>query len=247
MWFKKKEQPTIEFSCREWAIRKYAPIMPAGHFLPQEFKNLNPGEVCPFDPFHNASLLTARLCPALNQYMGSGYIIPAWQDIEIVFEDNGSWRMNFSNPDYSNGMHPEEQFPGMIERFEHRVAVKLRSPWSIKTKPGYSVMWLPLFYHNLNYQALPAVLDCDTLPNEMPINLMFLEKKTTLIKMGDPLVQIIPFKREDINAVSREYNDLDLKRWKSLHGLRLLTRFSWRPFIKNKIKYRLDKRDTELE
>lgn len=245
--FNKKEDPIVQFSCKEWSIRKYAPILPANHFFPDEFKNLSPGEVCPFDPFHSASLLTARLCPALNQYMSSGYIIPAWQDIEIKFDSNGDWRMNFSNPDYRNSTHSEEQFPEMINRFEFRTAIKLISPWSIKTKPGYSLMWLPLFYHNLNYQALPAILDSDTIPNEMPINLMFLEKKDTLIKLGDPLVQVIPFKRENINAVSREYNQSDFKRWKSLHGLRLLTRFSWRPFIKNKIRYTLDQQDTELE
>ena len=245
--FTKKDEPIIEFSCKEWPIRKYAPVMPASHFLPEEFKNLPTGQVCPFDPFHEADLLTARLCPALNQYMSAGYVIPAWQDMEIKFDDDGNWRMNFSNPDYRNFTHPEEQFTGMIDRFQFRTAIKLASPWSIKTKPGYSVMWLPMFYHNVNYQVLPAILDADTIPNEMPVNLMFLEKKDTLIKLGDPLVHIIPFKRENVDAVSREYNEKDFKRWKALHGLRLLTRFSWRPFIKNKVKYILNRKDIDLE
>ena len=246
--FRKKEQPIIEFSCKEWAIRKYAPILPAGNFLPTEFKELHPGSVCPFDPFHEASLLSAKLCPALNQFMTTGYVIPAWQDMEIIFEDDGSFRMNFSNPDYRNWTHPEEQFQNLIEeRFKFRTAIKLNSPWSIKTKPGYSIMWLPMFYHNTNFQALPAILDADTIPNEMPINIMFFEKKTTLIKLGDPLVHIIPYKREHINAVSREYTFTDEKRRISLHGLRLLSRFSWRPFIKNKTKFTLEQRDTDLE
>lgn len=248
MWFKKKEQPVIEFSCKEWAIRKYAPVLPANNFLPEAYKSIPAGEVCPFDPFHEASLLTVRLCPALNQYMGAGYVIPAWCDMEIKFNDDGGYHIHFANPDYRNWTHPEEQFQGMLEnRFKFRTDIKLSSPWSIKTKPGYSVMWLPMFYHDTNYQALPAILDPDTIPNEMPINIMFFERKDTLIKMGDPLVHIIPFKREDITAVSREYTAADEKRGRSIHGLRLLSRFSWRPFIKNKMKFLLDRRDTELE
>ena len=246
--FNKKEDPIIEFSCKEWPIRKYAPVLPAGNFLPEEYKNIHPGQVCPFDPFHEASLLSIRMCPALNQYMNSGYVIPAWQDMEIKFEPDGSYRMNFSNPDYRNWTHPEDQFPGVLEnRFKFRTAIKLNSPWSIKTKPGYSLMWLPMYYHDVNYQAIPAILNADTIPNEMPINIMFFEKKDTLIKLGDPLVHVIPFKREDINAISREYTEKDEKRRRSLHGLRLLSRFSWRPFIKNKVKYNLDRRDLDLE
>lgn len=246
--FNKKEQPIIEFSCKEWAIRKYAPVMPASNFIPEEFKSLSAGQVCPFDPFHESSVLTAKMCPALNQYMGAGYVIPAWQDMEIKFDSNGNWQMKFSNPEYRNSTHPEEQFPGLLDdRFKFRTAIKLFNPWSIKTKPGYSVMWLPMFYHDANYQALPAVLDTDTIPNDMPINIMFFEKKDTLIKMGDPLVQIVPFKRENITAVSREYNVSDNKRLRSIHGLRFLSRFSLKPFIKNKVKYFLDRRDTELE
>lgn len=248
MFFKKKEQPTIEFSCKEWSIRKYAPILPASNFLPESYKNIPAGEVCPFDPFHNASLLTVRLCPALNQYMSTGYVLTAWADMEIKFDDNGGYHINCANPDYRYWTHPEEQFPGLLEnKFEFRTDIKLHSPWSIKTKPGYSIMWMPMYYHDANYEALPAILDSDTIPNEMPVNIMFKERKDTLIKMGDPLVHIIPFKREDVTAVSREYTDADEKRAKSIHGLRLLSRFSWRPFIKNKNKFSLERKDIDLE
>lgn len=249
MWFKKKQEtPVIEFSCKEWAIRKYAPILPAGQFLPEEYKNIPAGSICPFDPFHQASLLSVKLCPALNQYMSAGYVMPAWADMEVNFNEDGTWNVNVANPDYKVYTHPEEQFPGLLEdRFKFRTAIKFTCPWSIKTAPGYSVMWLPMFYHDVNYQALPAILDTDTIPNDMPINVMFFERKKTLIKMGDPLVHIIPFKRQEITGVSREYNADDKKRWSSIHGLRLLSRFSWRPFIKNKVKYYLDRRDTELE
>jgi hypothetical protein len=245
-WFK-KEEPIIEFSCREWAIRKYAPVLPAHNFMPDAYKDIPTGTICPFDPFHNASLLSIKLCPALNQYQSAGYVIPAWADMEISFDDNGGYSVKVANPDYRVLAHTEEQYPGLLEnRFKFRTTLKFLCPWSVKTKPGYSLMWLPMFFHDVNYQAVPAILDADILPNELPINMMFFERKTTFIKMGDPLVHIIPFKRTDITGISREYNDADQKRWKSLHGLRLLTKVSWRPFIKNKLKFTLDRKDTDL-
>ena len=64
---------------------------------------------------------------------------------------------------------------------------------------------------------------------------------------GRLMVPLIMFKRENIDAESREYNETDFKRWKSLHGLRLLTRFSWRPFIKNKVRYSIKRKDIDLE
>lgn len=245
MFYKKKEKPIITFSCKEWAIRKHAPVLPAGEFLPREYESISAGNICPFDHFHEASLLSIKLCPSVNSYMQSGYVIPAWCDIEIKFVGD-EWRITYSNLNYRHRTHPEEQFPGMFDRFKFRTDIKLDSPWSIQTAPGYSVMWMPMWFHNVNYQAVPAIVDTDRVPNHNPINIMLYEPKDTLIKMGDPLVQVIPFKKETITAVSREYTDNDFKRKDSLMGLGQLSRFGWRSFIKNKAKYLLDRQDTDL-
>ena len=243
--FKKKEDPVITFSCREWAIRKYAPVLPAGEFMPKEYEELHPGSVCPFDHLRGASVLTARLCPAIGNYLNAGYVIPAWADIEIKFVD-GEFRINYANLDYQHRTHPEEQFGNMMNRFTVRTDIKLDNPWSIQTKEGYSAMWLPMWFHNANFQAVPAIADTDRIPNHNPINIMLFEPKDTFIKMGDPLVQIIPFKRESIQAVSREYRTQDAKRIDALMGLNRLTKFGWRSFIKNKVQYLLDRKDTDL-
>jgi hypothetical protein len=75
---------------------------------------------------------------------------------------------------------------------------------------------------------------------------MLYEQKDTLIKMGDPLVQVIPFKREDITAVSREYTENDFKRLASISGLLKLSRWGWRQWLKNRVSFTLDRRDTDL-
>jgi len=153
-----------------------------------------------------------------------------------------------SNTDYGYEIHSSEQIGDTIgNQFELRMSIKLNSPWSIVTEQGYGLMWLPYFYHNKNYQALPAIVDTDSMLNRNPINLMFFEKKDTLIKMGDPLVQVIPYKRETIHAESKSYTEKDHKRFSNLLNLNKLSRFGWRSFIKNKVKYILESKDLEID
>lgn len=244
--FNKKQKPIIEFSCREWAIRKHAPVLPASKFLPKEYEKLQAGSKCPFDHLQEASMLSIKMCPAVNNFMNAGYVIPAWCDIEIKFEGD-QYRINYSNFNYQHRTHPDEQFTGMFDRFKVRTDIKLDSPWAIKTAPDYSVMWMPMWFHNSNFQAVPAIVDTDRVPNHNPINIMLFEPKDTVIKMGDPLVQLIPFKREPVAAISREYNESDNKRIQSIMGLGQLSKYGWRQFIKKNISYLLDRQDLDLE
>jgi hypothetical protein len=237
----------ITFSCPDWAIRKYAPVSPASEYKSKEFLNLPVGEICPFDSAKSASQLTIRQCPAISNYTNTGYIIPAWCDMRITFVDN---QMNvvMSNVDYGYEIHSSPQIGEVVgDQFKPRLSLKLNSPWSIFTEEGYGVMWLPCFYQNKNYQALPAVVDTDLTVNRNPINLMFFEQKETLIKMGDPLVQVIPYKKENITAVSKSYSEQDHKRFTNLMNLNKLSRFGWRTFIKNKFKYLLERKDLEID
>jgi hypothetical protein len=236
----------ITFSCPDWAIRKYAPVVPAAEFCPSELLQLPVGDICPFDTAKLASQLTIRQCPAISNYMKAGYLIRAWCDIQLsVVKDQVQVQM--SNTDYGYEIHSENQFGNVIgSQFNMRLSLKLNSPWSIFTTPGYGIMWLPYFYQNKNYQALPAVVDTDTMVNRNPINLMFFEKKDTLIKMGDPLVQIIPYKKETIQGVSKAYSESDHKRYTNMLNLNKLSRFGWRSFIKDKFKYLLDQKDLDV-
>ena len=72
---------------------------------------------------------------------------------------------------------------------------------------------------------------------------MFFEQKETLIKMGDPLVQVIPYKKENITAVSKSYSKQDHNRFTNFMNINKLSRFGWRTFIKHKFKYLLERKD----
>jgi len=244
--FFSKKQPIITFSCHDWAIRTHAPILPASEYIPQSFKDLPTGKICPFDTDKIFSNLTAKNCPAINNLLTTGYILPAWCDIEIDFQDD-SITMKYSNSDYGHEIHTQDQFQSIIgDQFEVRLDVKLNSPWHIHTASNYSCMWIPIFHNNVNYQALPAILETDVNLNQNPINLMLFKPKKTLIKLGDPLVQIIPFKRENINGLSKSFSLTDQKRMKNILNLKKLSRFGWRKFIKDTPEYQLHRQDLDI-
>lgn len=242
-----KEKEIITFSCKDWAIRKYSPVELGENKLPDEYMDLHVGKICPFESRNLSNQLTARQCPSLNSFLKYGYVISAWCDIEIIFEDDQMY-IRYSNTDYTHDIHTENQFYDILgNQFDVRLVVKINNPWHIKTLDGYSVFWLPIYYTNKNYQALPAILDTDLSLNDCPINLAFFEKKNTLIKMGEPLVRIIPFRREPITAVSKKYDQKDENRFLNILGLNGLSRYKWRGYISAKNKFFLRKKDLDIE
>ena len=68
----------------------------------------------------------------------------------------------------------------------------------IKTPPGYSVLFThPMNWHYLPFYSLSGVVDTDTYT--MPVLFPFMMKNNFegIIPKGTPVIQIIPFKRDD--------------------------------------------------
>jgi len=228
----------IEFSCADWAIRKYAPIEPAKKFLPKEFVQIKETK---------SNTPTVKNCIAIIEMLSAGYVIPAWADITVDFDSNDKLQVCSSNDNYGFSDHKSNQIQDMFKKFDVRDILKIENPWHIKTKPNWSAFWLPLHFHNFNYEAIPAIVNLDKIPNHNPINLMFYKKIKTEIKLGDPLIQIIPFKRNDVNGLSRDVNEKDYKRMNSLFNLKNLSFQNWNKFFRSKLRYNLKKEDLNLQ
>ena len=78
---------------------------------------------------------------------------------------------------------------------------KLLNPWTIKTPPGYSCLFLPPMNNSDDrFSIIPGIVDTDTFPYEINFPIIINGDKypilETVIKIGTPIVQVIPFKRE---------------------------------------------------
>jgi hypothetical protein len=74
---------------------------------------------------------------------------------------------------------------------------KYVNPWSIKTPPGYSSLFIPPMHRDNFIEILPGIVDTDsfTSPVELPF-IMSRFEDDILIPAGTPIAQIIPVKRD---------------------------------------------------
>jgi hypothetical protein len=130
--------------------------------------------------------------------MTAGYIIPFDQDYLVNPVDN-DFTITPANKEQGDfGYHNKAQLPKEWHKTTGEAAGKFINKWLIKTPPGCSC----LFIHPMNrleerWKIIEGVVDTDNYINT--INFPFILKKRDkqfLIKKGEPMVQVIPFKRE---------------------------------------------------
>lgn len=106
-------------------------------------------------------------------------------------------------------MHPTTQISTINLSPEYiDYAFKWSNSWMIKTPPGYSCLFVhPLSDAESPFKSLDAVVDTDTF--FMPVLFPFLMKNNFegTIPKGTPVIQIIPFKREDWEMkINKDFN-----------------------------------------
>lgn len=88
-----------------------------------------------------------------------------------------------------------------VEKNKNLPFHKLLNPWIIKTPPGYSCLFLPPMNNSDNrFSIIPGIVDTDTFPSEINFPIIVNGDKypvlDTIIELGTPIAQVIPFKRE---------------------------------------------------
>jgi len=242
-------EPVIFFETERWAVRKHAPIRPAGEFKPTAWKKM-PAYINK-QKHKIDSEQTVKGCPGIKDFMETGFVIPAWCDMEILPSDDGNYvETRYSDPVYNSAYHPADQVENetqLLTKFGVRAAVKLDCPWRIWSKSNWSVLYQPMFYHeDRNYEAIPGIIDHDLGALVSPLNIMLKEIKPTTIKMGEPLCQLIPIKRETVVARTGNLSETAVDRHNAIIGLQRMIFNSWSKWQHAKKTYIVDQNDIDL-
>jgi hypothetical protein len=247
-FFKKKEKHQIYFTCDEWAIRKYAPIVPAKNFLPPAFNEM-PTYIRQ-EKHAIDSIKTVKSCSGIIDFCSAGFVIPAWCDMEFAPTADGNQVMaRYSHKKFNHAVHPTEQVQNLMRsKYSVRVSVRLDNPWRMWAAKGYSLMYFPMHYYDdsRNWEALPGWIDHDVGNVITPINIMLKDIKHTTIKMGEPIVQVIPIKREELLAYTGADNSVTTARGRGLSFLHDMSFSGWIKYMRQKKSYEVDAHDTEL-
>jgi hypothetical protein len=146
---------------------------------------------------------TIKKCMPVFDSMTAGYILPIAGDIEVFKQKNRTTDEYFNKFSWTEkagiSSHSLIQADGYPHNKIHTIAFpKFINNWLIRTEPGYSCLFLPPMHRDTKFAILPGIVDTDTFNHAInfPFTLTDPDFEGT-IKGGTPMVQVIPFKRDE--------------------------------------------------
>jgi hypothetical protein len=190
-------------------------VRTASELIPQWFKDVpSKTKLRPTDAIED---LTVKRCVPVLDAFSTGYFLVTTEDYLFEYDPEKEVSTIKGGRNVQNkavSMHPISQLGDMPVSDEFiKYAYKWGNQYLIKTPPGYSVLFThPLNYHHLPFYSLSGVVDTDTYI--MPVLFPFMMKNnfTGVIPAGTPVIQIIPFKRDDwasnvYDKMSKEFEE----------------------------------------
>jgi hypothetical protein len=227
----------IEFTCANDTLLKHWVPRSAGEFLPDWFENVPRYEINDF--FSQGIIDNIKACTPVVDMINAGYIVPCCREFRLETK-----LVNFRKEmivHYVNVAEPipgstkispglkdlkvfnERHLPCFDKQFKKVEYFKFTSEWGVITPPGYSSLILQPFYHNeTRYKIFPAILDTDKYHKGIIIAGTKLSDDDVTVRPGDPLVQVIPFKREDWTMEVRKGNCPDPSKFYFREGYKKL-------------------------
>lgn len=197
----------IKFSAPPFLIEAAANPVPALAAMPEWYKKSGTGHD-DFYPVPHKSNGTVKKCVPFLDALTTGYTILAAADIFIKgFPDGGSGYTASSAldeclPNGLIGTHGAAQMGKFKYMDGNHIVLKYQNPFMIETPKGFSCLFTPVLnsfeLQSKGLHFLSGIVDSDVY--NVPIAFPFLFtnfEKEVIIEKGTPLVQVIPFKKED--------------------------------------------------
>ena len=194
-----RPQPRVEFLCKPEDLGVVAEPVPAREVQPAWLKKLRGRDRAELSAANNA--LTVKRCVPFLDALSIGWILPLAATVRLEIRDEGrdvqaGWELDAEMVSSHNAFqaagHPREPRP----------TFKFHNPWTIRTPAGWSCLFTPpLNRPSELIEVFSGVVDTDRYPS--PVNFPFVpigEDGVHVLPKGTPLVQVIPFAREDVEA-----------------------------------------------
>lgn len=200
---KHKSQPNIEFNLYLELEGMFEKPVPARNAIPEWYKKQERYMENKVTYNHNMEVShTIKRCMPVMDSMTAGYIIKLPSDLRVErvegTEDHksfswaiGNWTLIESHNESQVSQYPRD------EKWS-KTPYKFKNPFGIKTPKGYSCLFVdPMHSDSKPFMCMPAVVDTDDF--NTPLNFPFFIEKDFegIIPAGTPIIQVIPFKREE--------------------------------------------------
>lgn len=192
--------------------------IPAIKEIPEWYKKMSPLRrlININNPDQPTDFTVKKCIPILDAFTTGYYLVTKYDSYWSIDED-GNHQCQCDAKLVDGGvkpitMHPYEQIRDIeLGGLYNEYAYKFSNPYVIKTPPGYSCIFTHPFNQISPFLTLTGVVDTDMHPLAVQFPFLMLKDYEGVIKRGTPIVQIIPFKRDDWSFSTPEPNNLDIQ------------------------------------
>lgn len=159
---------------------------------------------------------TVKMCPSFSDIYNEGFVLVAPCDIVLRYhEPSQLWEWETSMEQISLEVHGNNQYVDWVNS-NVKTIFKVPFPYAVFLPKGYSLRQVPMIYnYNPDWHVAYGVYKADQVP-ELTIQVMYTSnKKEILIKQGEPMCQMIPFKREKFSFAFTELKKIHIKKIKA--------------------------------
>jgi hypothetical protein len=217
------------------ALSRWQPV-PTKDLAPDWYMSLPPAKDT--YGFDEDAIKNIRACVPVEDFLTAGYILPATYEVRVSEKiENFIPKMGITTAstignkindpkktDEMQGLHPNNAVAIYNEnmcpmRSKDKKSLKnyfrFNSEWSIQTPPGYSCLIIqPYYLCRTDISIMPSIVDTDKFNQKIPV-VGYLTGEVDEVRFfcGDPLVQIIPFKRDNWEAEFSSTTMLDRSKY----------------------------------
>lgn len=219
---KEKKSSKISFiSTMPKNVDLFPEPVPAFKEIPLWFKKILPFYENNDTPIDGVQRLTVKRCTAFLDMLSSGYIIKTPFDIYI---DTTEGKQIFQIPKAmesfaSTGIKPMigshdirqlEGYPIDKDKYIQHI-FRINPIWVAKGSKGVSALFMQPQHHEVSpLYAISAVIDIDGYPSDGLLSFLVKKDFKGYIHRGTPLVQIVPFLRQDfVSEIIRDQKETD--------------------------------------
>jgi len=143
--------------------------------------------------------ITLKACMPFFDSLMSGYVVTTWQDLQVKKDEQGFPRITWlvePNPLTVRNAESSDKLP--IPAGCNSTPFSWKLPTAIKTPKNYSLLALhPMNRFDLPFITLSAIIDAEKTLFSGNLPFFIKEDFEGIIPSGTPIMQLIPFKKEN--------------------------------------------------
>lgn len=196
----------IKFYPFDKTTQVFAPKpIPASKMVPEWYKKQSSAGSDEMTTSKGFTSSTIKRCMPFFDLMTSGYLILT--PCDIYLDATNPDKLKYTVPD---GMqeatknlfseHNREQYAELPydREYYHKDLLRINPFWAVSTPAGYSsIFFNPYYKDTLPIDAVSAIIDTDKYISNGHLSFFVRSGFSGVIKQGTPLIQVVPFKREN--------------------------------------------------